>query len=122
MWIEIAIIFLGVEVKLTVRQFLGSSFLIFLKTGVTFGVFLSSGTSPDHHDLSKIIGLFPQDSSEKIPEETRVSSSLFLESTVAILLAALLPPRPTLKSTNLMVTTAKSAPNFDIFNKTFPAY
>lgn len=50
-----SITFPGTEVMLTGQEFLGSSFFFFLKTRVTFAFLQSSATSPDHHDLSKMI-------------------------------------------------------------------
>lgn len=47
--------FPGTEVRLTGWQLPGSPFLLFLKTGMTFAFFQSSGTSLDLYDLSKLI-------------------------------------------------------------------
>lgn len=47
--------FPGTDMWLTSLQLPRSSFLCFLKIGVTFSVFQSSETSPDHIDLVKII-------------------------------------------------------------------
>jgi len=53
--ISCSITFPGIKVRLTNPQFPGISFLPFLKVDVTFTFLRFSGTSPDHHDLSKII-------------------------------------------------------------------
>ena len=54
--ISCSITSLGTEVRLMGLQFYRSSFLPFLRTGMTFTFFQYLGTCPDHHNLSKIIG------------------------------------------------------------------
>lgn len=50
-----SVTFLGTEVRLTGLYFPGFSFLPTMRTGVTFAPFPSSRTSPNQHDLSRVV-------------------------------------------------------------------
>ena len=72
--ISCCITFPGMEVRLTGLQFPGSSFLPFLKTGVTLAFLQSSDTSPVLQDLSKMMESGSSNDIRQLPQHSWVPS------------------------------------------------